>query len=110
MEIKDTKKVWLVLGNTDLTEGRGKSLVLHVCETKETAIRLGKKRYVMGSDSPVEESTAILVGYRWLAPIEIEPESEADKAARIKRESRELLIDKMRTQGFTEEEISILGK
>lgn len=110
MQIKETKNVWMVLGNTDLTEGRGRSLVLHVCETKETAIRLGKGRYVMGSDCPVEKTTAVRVGYRWLAPVEIEPESSADKDLRIKREQRELLMKKMREQGFSEEEIAILGK
>ncbi len=110
MIIKETKDVWLTMTNDDLTEGRGNQRVLHVCETEETARRLGKRNYVMGSDCPVEKSVAVKIGYRWLVPGEIQPENEADKKLRIAKEERQKVIDKMRDSGFSEEEIAKLGR
>ncbi|MBA7800573.1 hypothetical protein HV170_03430 [Citrobacter freundii] len=61
MEILESKDVWVTIGCRDNTEGRGPSYVMHVCESKETAIRLGKKKYVQGSDCPVEKGIAVRV-------------------------------------------------
>ncbi|EPV7104195.1 hypothetical protein ACV9XY_000195 [Citrobacter freundii] len=108
MEITSYKDVWLVVGNTDLTEGRGFSVILHVCDSKETAERLGKKKYVQGSDCPVEKSKAFLINKRWHVPGEIIPESDNDCRLRMAREKRESVISKMREQGFSEEEIQAL--
>ncbi|WP_413730841.1 hypothetical protein [Sodalis sp. RH22] len=108
VEIKEEKTVWLTIGNTDNTEGRGYSVVLYVSESRETATRLGKKKYVQGSDCPVEQAIAVKVGSRWLVPGEIKKESEADKALRLQNESRNAVIKKMRESGFSEQEISIL--
>ncbi|MCW2477711.1 hypothetical protein [Candidatus Symbiopectobacterium sp. NZEC135] len=109
-EIKEEKTVWLTLTNDDLTEGRGYQRVLHVCETEETAIRLGKKKYVQGSNCPVEKSIAVKIGHEWFVPGNIESESTDDKKLRLINESRNAVIEKMRQAGFTEEEISKLNK
>lgn len=108
MDITSSKVVWLTIGNTDLTEGRGRSIILHVCESPETAHRLGKKGYVQGSDCPVEKAMAHLIDKRWYIPGNIIPESDSDTKQRWERESRESVIEKMRQRGFTEEEISTL--
>ncbi len=52
---EETKKSWVVLVNSDLTEGRGRLVVNAVCEIKATAIRLAKKADVQGSDGRVLE-------------------------------------------------------
>ncbi|KHS76981.1 hypothetical protein QT13_01695 [Pectobacterium brasiliense] len=110
MEISETKDVWLSIGNSDLTEGRGRPVILHVCESYETAKRLGKKMSVMGSDADVEKATAVKIGSRWLAPVNIERESEQDKELRIIREFRDETIKKMRDSGFTDEEIKLMHR
>lgn len=42
----ETKEVWVVTTNTDLTEGRGKEVGLAFCEQYATARRIGKGKYV----------------------------------------------------------------
>lgn len=109
-EITEEKTVWLTMTSDDLTEGRGYQRILHVCETEETALRLGKKKYVQGSNCPVEKAVAVKVGRTWLVPGRIEPESDDDKKLRLVNESRTAVIEKMRQAGFTEEEISQINK
>lgn len=110
IEVKEHKDVWLTIGNTDNTEGRGYPVILYVCESFETANRLGKKRFVQGSDCPVEKSVAVKVGNRWLVPGSIEAESAEDERLRLTKESKQSVIDKMRLSGFTEDEISRLSQ
>lgn len=111
MEILESKDVWMTIGCRDNSEGRGPSYVMHVCESKETAIRLGKKKYVQGSDCPVEKGTAIRVSRStWLVPGQIEIETKDDERLRKERERRESLMEKMKQQGFSDEEIAILSK
>lgn len=111
MEILESKDIWLTIRCRDNNEGRGPSYVMHVCESKETAIRLGKKKYVQGSDCPVEKGVAIRISRsRWLVPGQIEMETKDDTRLREERERRELLMEKMKKQGFSEEEIAILSK
>lgn len=54
----ETKTYYSVYTNSDLTEGRGYHIPLALCESESTAVRLGKKKYVQGSDCPVNELTA----------------------------------------------------
>lgn len=108
MEIKETKDVWLTTVNSDLTEGRGYSVITHVCESPTTAARLGKGKSTQGCDGSVEKAVAVKVGNRWLVPWQITPESPADKTLREKIEARDLVIQKMRDQGFSDDEIAAL--
>ncbi|HDR2510013.1 TPA: hypothetical protein QCI33_003679 [Enterobacter roggenkampii] len=111
VEIIEIKDVWLTIGCRDNNEGRGPSYVMHVCESKETAIRLGKKKFVQGGDCPVEKGVAIRISNsRWLVPGQIEIETKDDARLREERERRESLLEKMKQQGFSEEEIAILSK
>jgi len=108
IQISESKPVWLTIGNTDNTEGRGRPIVLYVSESKETAMRLGEKRYVQGSHCPVEEAVAVKVGSRWLVPGQIQPESKQDADLRQRREKREAILERIKSAGFTEEEIKTL--
>lgn len=107
--IKETKDVWLTIGNSDLTEGRGRPVILHVCESPVTAARLGKGKSVQGCDADVERSIAVKIGYRWLVPWEIISESAQDKVIREKNEAQEAVIKKMRESGFSDSEIAALN-
>ncbi|NMC25021.1 MAG: hypothetical protein GYA32_14875 [Serratia sp.] len=109
IKIKEVKDVWLTIGNSDLTEGRGRPVILHVCESPVTAARLGKGKSVQGCDADVERSVAVKIGYRWLVPWEITPESPQDKSIRERNEARDVVINKMRENGFTDAEITALN-
>lgn len=50
-----SKNVWAVFSNTDLTEGRGREYIKYFCESKITAMRLGKDGYVMGTPAPIRQ-------------------------------------------------------
>jgi hypothetical protein len=109
--VEDVKPVWVVWQNTDLTEGKGWERVLHVCEGKETAERLGKGRNVQGTDCLVSEGLAYKIEgmLDWYIPGYIIPETHSDTAKRILREEKERVLEKARGV-LTEEEISLLTK
>lgn len=58
----EKKKLWVAVSNTDLTEGRGKPIIVGYSTNKATAKRVGKGRGVMGSDCRVKQKTF------WVAP------------------------------------------
>lgn len=103
----ETKEVWVAWTNTDLTEGRGKRVPLAVCELETTAIRLGRKGYVMGSDCPVTKETAVFYG-GWLIPGVIEPSTGADGAAQMALNARRSAEAKAKAAGLTDAEIKAL--
>jgi hypothetical protein len=53
--------VYVVLTNTDLTEGRGMDVRLAYAETMALAKDLGRGKYVMGSDCPVEPINGVVI-------------------------------------------------
>ena len=107
-EIQERKTVWVAYTNTDCTEGRGKEIPKAVCETEATAIRLGKKGYVMGSDCPVRESLALKVKGVWLVPGLIVPENDDDKATQSKINKKREALEKARKAGLTEDDLKAL--
>ena len=63
------KKVYAAMTNSDLTEGRGQQYALCICESRSTAIRMGKKQNVQGSDCHVLEVDAFYVpNVGWFTP------------------------------------------
>ena len=65
--ITDTKEVWVVYTNTDLTEGRGHQYPIHVCGSASTAARMATRKGVQGSDANVSKEIAVKVRGSWLA-------------------------------------------
>ena len=115
--MSDTKKVWIVWTNTDLTEGRGHEFPLFVCESETTAYRMSRKRGVQGSDARVGEFEAVLHNGRWCAPVSIHQPTTEDRNADLKREQARLAgqrrheaLTRARELGLSEEDISILGR
>lgn len=115
VEVEQTKKVWLTVSNSDLTEGRGSQIILAVCDTPETARRMGSRKYVMGTDCPIEESQAVKIDGRWYVRGNITPENEVDKKFRLSREkaeealkNRDAVIERAAALGLSAEDLEIL--
>lgn len=108
--------VYAVYTNTDCTEGRGQEYVLYFCQSLSTAIRLGKNRYVQGSDCPVHEVTGYRIDNKlYVTGNRIEPPNSADIAEDKAREAKDkakvakdAAISKARTLGLSEEDIAAL--
>lgn len=92
-------KLYAVIGNTDLSEGRGKSFTWHLCENKATALRLGYRRYVMGGDCPIEE-----IEVEDVVPLKYVPIARATTED-ILQEKRLALIEKL---GISASELELL--
>lgn len=103
----ETKDVWVAWTNTDLTEGRGYRVPLAVCELETTAIRLGRKGSVMGSDCHVSKATAVFLGH-WLVPGVIQAATKADSVAQGELGARRAAEAKAKAAGLTDEEIKAL--
>lgn len=103
----ETKDVWVAWTNTDLTEGRGHRIPLAVCELETTAIRLGRKGSVMGSDCLVTKETAVFSG-GWLIPGVIQPATGADSAAQGALAARRSAEAKAKAAGLSDDEIKAL--
>lgn len=65
----EEKDIWVVLQNTDLTEGRGGHIPYAVCSSETTALRLGKGNDVQGCDCRIERRTAIRIDNYWYGPV-----------------------------------------
>lgn len=119
LKVRDTKEVFAVWTNTDLTEGRGDEFVFAFCEVEATANRLAKGRYVMGTDSRITKAKMLLIDNTWYAPYgngfithptnaDIEEEKKLNKEREAKM-LREKILDKARALGLTNEEIAALA-
>lgn len=108
MEIQESKSVWVAWTNTDCTEGRGYSVPLHVAESYEAALRLGRRGSVQGSDCDVSECVAVKVNNTWLVPGRIAYENEQDKKDGRLREAREAALEKAKKAGLTPDDLAAL--
>jgi len=106
----ETKEVFAVICNTDLTEGRGNNYVKAYCETSATAIRLGKGGYVQGFDCPIEKHTLHKVdgNIHWLGPVIVERPNDDDRKQQVALDAQSVVLKKARDAGMTDEEIKML--
>lgn len=81
VEVDDVRDVWIVWGNTDNTEGKGRVYIRDVCEIEATALRVGKGRYVMGRDCPISKATSYKINNTWVQPSLVTPPRGEDKVA-----------------------------
>lgn len=122
-EVIETEYCYVAWSNTDCTEGRGYEYPIAVSWNEETAKRVGKGRYVMGSDCRVTKEVALKVsdgsitGKRWLAPVRFENETEADRQAQAKKfleesrkKKREEAIKKAKDLGLSDEDLKALSE
>lgn len=108
-EIQDIKTVFVVIQNTDLTEGRGRLFPLHVCETKTTANRLAKGHGVMGSNCPVVELLAVKYKNEWMYPSNLVVASKEDIKEEKRISERAKTVKKALSLGMTNEEIELMA-
>jgi hypothetical protein len=106
--MSDTHTAFVVLQNTDLTEGRGGVIPIAICESKATALRLGKGNDVQGSDCKIEEITLQRVGYHWYGPVYVHAPTKEDTALDVARNKRDAAIAKAKELGLSEQDIKDL--
>lgn len=109
-ESMETRKVYAVMSNSDLIEGRGNQYVKAYCETQATAIRIGRKGYIQGGDCPIEVKTLFKPEgeTRWHGPVKIEGPTDVDRKAQIKINEQNAALAKARFAGLSEDEIKLI--
>jgi len=108
----DRKKLaFMVVSNTDLTEGKGSRFPTQICELKATARRVAKHGYVQGSDCPIQEVELTWKDGYWWGPVRVNPGTKADQYEEPIITAQETAIAKARGLGLTDEEIlAIMAK
>ncbi len=116
-DIRGMKVVYGVYSNTDLTEGRGRENLIRLAETKSTAIRLAKKKGVMGSDGHVRPVVLFKILNTWYKPTstgdsyyDVERPTEADVHAEKRRQEHQKAIEAAKAAGLTDEHIKALSR
>lgn len=107
-KITNLRHAFVAWTNTDLTEGRGWQIPLAVCETEATAIRLGKKGSIMGSDCAVTKVEVFRISGVWYGPIQLVRPSDEDKNEQSRIDARRAAIEKAKAAGLSDEDIAAL--
>jgi len=112
------KQYFVVLTNSDGTEGKGRTYPLAITTILSTAIRLSKGKYVQGTDCPIEEITAFLIDDKWYFPFvavnivlptkEDLQKDEELKAEKEKKEKYEKTLLKIQQLGVSQEDLDII--
>lgn len=112
MNYTDVKDVWIVLQNTDLTEGRGSCEPIAVAESETTAMRLGKGKDVQGCDCRIEKVEAFQLrdSRYWYAPVSIQSPNHADRMIDELRERKRAAEIRAEQLGLTKEEVADLAR
>ena len=103
--------IWIVVSNTDLTEGRGMETIIAYSMSKTTAERLAKGKGVQGTNAYVRPSTAYKLNNQWYVPIcsgEMNYPNDQDRAKDTLEKRKQEVHDKALSLGLTEEEIGLL--
>lgn len=98
---------YLVSRNSDLTEGRGRSINVVLCRCLSTAERLAARINVQGSDGDIETITPFVyenTEYIPIGKIPIQEPSEQD----LQEEKKYAAIQRARIAGLSEEDIRSL--
>jgi len=106
--VTETKTIYVVWTNTDLTEGRGRQVPIAYAESVSTAARLAKKRGVMGSDADYGKFEAVKHDGHWCAPVTIERPSDDDKARDETNARKAAALEKARQLGLTDDDLEAL--
>lgn len=109
VEIQEHKEVWIAWTNTDCTEGRGRQIPKYVCDSEATAIRLGRKGYVQGSNCPVTKGIAVRINNCWLVPGIIELVNRDDIAAQKRIDEKRAAIEKAKSAGLTDDDLKLIS-
>ncbi len=105
---KQTQKVYVVISNTDLTEGRGHPLPIHVCKIEATARRLAEKKGVMGSPANIQSFESHFESGWWYGPVYIVSPSKDDERIQALTDTRNAAIEKAKAAGLSDEIIAAI--
>lgn len=98
-----------VVSNTDLTEGRGQSIVIGSSRSYHAALQFAHKKGVMGSDAVVSNGICvILFNNEYFRGEPIKTTEEHINFDRVKI-ARDNLIDKVKSLGLTDSDIRLLS-
>lgn len=114
----EQRRHYIVLANSDMTEGRGRTYPLAITKILSTAIRLSKGNYAQGTDCPIEEITAFLINDNWYFPSravnivyptqeDLQNEEEL-KAKKEKEEKYKEILLRLRQLGISQEDLNII--
>lgn len=103
------KQLYSVITNSDLTEGKGYPVCIALCELRSTANRLAEGNGVHGSPANVVGFNVLVqngIEYIALRAVPVTKPSELD----IQEGRMQALIDKMKADGYTQEDIDLLSQ
>ncbi len=106
--VEESQTVFVTVQNTDLTEGRGNRVPIHICNSRTMAERLGRGRDVQGTDCKVYEKTAVLIDGKWLGPCHIEYATQEDHNKDTAAEEKKAAIVRAREAGVSEDDIKAM--
>lgn len=104
-------KLYSVITNSDLTEGKGFAITLALTKLETTAIRLGKGKSVMGSDCQVKPVNLLNHEGKWYAPVDVLPiqiPNKEDEVAQLRLDNMRAAADKAKSLGLSDEDIRML--
>ncbi len=105
----ETKDVFVLYTNTDLTEGRGNQYPISVCESESTAIREGCKKGVQGTDIRAEKEFAVRIDGNWFASVNIIKPTSDDEMKDETAQKIQAIKEKLKNSGLTAEEMVLLN-
>lgn len=104
----ETKIIYIVEVNTDLTEGRGHQVPIAFCETQATAVRLAKGKGVQGSNGQVHEFPAIKHRGAWCAPFQLTRATDKDKQEQERIDLRAAAIARFKASGLSDDDLKLI--
>lgn len=105
----ETKQVFIVWINTDLTEGRGYQIPKAICESRATALRISRKADVQGTDGTVSEFQAVKHMNNWCAPFQLVKTTPADKKVQEDLDIKAAALQRARDAGLSDDDLKVLG-
>lgn len=103
--------VWVAWSNTDLIEGRGLEIPYAVCLSETTALRMGEKKSVQGSNCRVTKEIAVEIegqARRLYGPTRVHHPSQEDKKHDKRIARKRAAIERAKELGMTAEEIAAI--
>lgn len=115
IEIEDMRTAFAAYGNTDGTEGRGEEYPLAICKMEMTARRMGKGKYIQGTDCSVEKVEVFRYKGVIYGPIrlhfptmeDVNKQAEIDEKNEAERKKL-AAIEKAKSLGLSDEELEAL--
>lgn len=105
---ESTSRVYVVVSNSDRTEGRGYPVCLSSCASKATALRLAKGAGVQGCDAEVFEDVAINLDGKWYVRGSIVSPSPDDLKVQEAMNKYEKALEDAKRLGLTDDQVQTL--